>query len=297
MELFQKFVIFVLVAQVFANKTLLNSLEPSDSQLSQSVSQLIRKFYTRKGSSFHVVRAVEPFNNHLCNDIISEILHNVSDTIPKGIESFNQMVNAKNRKKFSVIIFTDSLKSLIKFFEKFTSPNYKFRRFFSVVLIEYMKHSEIESIFKLFWKLLIRNVNLIMMNDNGTVALFTFMPFNERKCGDTSPLIINTFDKDLMKWVHDEFHPVKTRNLYQCPLIITGAALTAEPSFMIRNDSNGNIEMYGSEKDIFLELSKKLNFAPIFEAFGSFPGLVFENGTSTGNFLNFLHHKVINCNL
>lgn len=51
---------------------------------------------------------------------------------------------------------------------------------------------------------------------------------------------------------------------------------------MTRYDSTGNIEVYGSEKDILVELSEKLNFKATFKIDGEFPGFVFENGTATG---------------
>lgn len=51
---------------------------------------------------------------------------------------------------------------------------------------------------------------------------------------------------------------------------------------MLRNDSNGNLELYGIEKDIFDEFSKMLNFKIKVEFHGIFSGFIFENGSATG---------------
>lgn len=51
---------------------------------------------------------------------------------------------------------------------------------------------------------------------------------------------------------------------------------------MARNHSNGTLEIYGIEKEIFMEFSRRLNFTPIFEPHGLFPGMLLENGTATG---------------
>lgn len=289
MEIVHKLLIFVIVGVVNANSSSLRSLKQSEFSVSQPAAQIITGFYMSKGTSFHVVRAVASFNKQLCNDIVSEVLQNVSDVIATAIENFNEMEKANGRKKFSVIIFTDSVKSIIKFQTKFSSQNFKFRRFFTIVLIRPLTNSDLKSIFELFWNIFVKNVNIIMMNEIGTADLFTFIPFSENKCGDTTPLIINTFDKDLVRWKRDEFHPVKTSNLHNCPILITGGVSASEPALMTRYDSKGNIEVYGSEKDIFLELSRILNFEPKFEIFGSFPGLVFENGTSSGKLSFHLH--------
>lgn len=278
-----KLVVLVLMAIALADSSFIKDSEPF---LAQSVAQIIKDFYTTKGTSFHMMIAVDGSNRHSCDDIISEVLKSVSNTMPAAIENFTEMKKVKDRKKFSVIVFTDSLRSVENFFEKFNEEGFNFGRYFTVVLINRVNIFDVKIMFDFFWKHLIRNVNLIMTSDSGNVDLFTFLPFNHNKCGDTRPLIINDFDKDLMKWKHEIFHPSKTRNLHKCPLLVTAGVSVAEPALMTRNDSKGNVEVYGSEKDIVLELAEQLNFKPNFETFGTFPGLVFENGTSSGFYLS-----------
>lgn len=252
-----------------------------ESHLLKAVVNIISEFYTVKGSYFHVINSVSNVNQDEFDDIITEVLKNSNFTVQ--IEDVKENFRKQKNKRFSVLIFTDSVDSFMKFYSKFSSQDFKLRRFFTVIFIEEIKNSETKLMFQYFWKLFIKNVNVIMRHKNGTIDLFTFLPFNEsNKCGDTTPVKINSFDKHLMKWDSNAFHPIKSRDMHKCPLIIGCAVGTCEPSLMTRNDSNGNVEVYGIEKDIFMEFSRQLNFEAKFEIHGRSPGLLFENGSASG---------------
>lgn len=173
-------IVLVLISVIIVDCNRLKSLEESNSLVNnaQPVVRIVKDFYSTKGMCFHLVRAVESSNMDQCNDIISEVLHITSDFIATSIENFAQM-EIVQKKKSSVIIFTDSLMSFEKFQSEsnFTTKNYKFRRFFTIVSINHLTMSDVESMFDLFWKRYIKNVNLIMNNGNGTVNLLTYLPY------------------------------------------------------------------------------------------------------------------------
>lgn len=283
-KLFKLLVILSLFSSFRCANFLINQLNniTQESQLSQSVFNIINEFYTLKGPYFHVINSVSDDKQEKFKDMITEVYKNVE--IANQIEDVKRNFTKQLRKRFSILIFADSLESFMNVFSKLSSSDFKFRRFLTVILIEEISLTEVETIFSLFWQKFITNVNLIVQHNNGTIDLLTFLPFNNRtnQCGDTTPVLINSFDNNLRKWKSNIFHPAKAHNMQKCPLIIGCSVGTNEPSLMARNDSKGNVEIYGIEKSIFDELSRQLNFNPKFEIKGSSPGLLFENGSASG---------------
>lgn len=257
----------------------------NQTRLSCAVAQIINDFYRREGSSFHIIKSVHVSSLYLFNDILTGVLRNIVYTeLATEIEDYATLKMMKDRKRFSVIIFVDSIKSFDRFFSKLTYDKFKLRRYFTIVVIKLLEKYELEMILDSFWSLFVKNVNIVMNSDTGGVDLFTFVPFNDRKCGDTKPVKINSFHDDQMKWRNRKFHPEKTRNLHKCPLIIGAGVGSSEPFIMVKNDSEGYEELYGIDKVIFDELSLKFNFKPKYEMHGNYPGSVFPNGTAVGEF-------------
>lgn len=262
-------------------------IETSDKKclFSHALSQLVNDFYSTKGPHYHIINAISGGDiDEIFKDLISEMVKET--TFPVKVESLNQLQIIEHSKRSSVFIFIDSLKSFVEFNKTFSSENFRFRHYFSVVSLNELNTQEMKSIFKVFWKNLIININLVSLNTNDTIELFTFLPFNEEKCEDTTPVKINNFNG--VSWESKVFHPIKTKNLHNCTLIIGCGAGSTEPNIMLRNDSDGKPELYGSEYDIFVEFSKELNFNTRFEVHGNYIGLIFDNGTATGEYLRML---------
>lgn len=284
MKLFLKlFIVTKLLREIYCASFLEDEVKKhdEDSIFIGAVANIVHVYYTTKSSYTNVINSVSERNQQQFKDIVTGVLKNFDTTVQ--IEDVKHILKKEERKRFSVLIFIDSTDSFMKYYSKFSLQNFKFQRYFTVILVIDFNVSEIQLIFDLFWKKFIKNVNLIIRHNNGTIDLFTFLPFNEtNKCGNTTPLKINQFDKGQLKWKSDQFFPLRVRDMQKCPLIIGCAVGTGEPALMMRNDSNGNEEIYGIEKDIFMELAWQLNFEPKFEVHGTSPGIFFENGTSAG---------------
>ena len=245
--------------------------------MTKAVVKIIQDFYISHGSYCHVISSVSRKNHNKLNDLITEVMK-VTKTVVQ-IENVEKNLTSQVRKRYSVLVFADSMESFLKFHSKLSSNDFKFRRFFTVVMTDERPLSEVEKIFDLFWKLSIKNVNLILRHNSGDIDLFTYFPFTKtKKCGETTAVKINNFNKDLGGWNSKSFHPVKVKNLQKCQIIIGCAVGTAQPWLINDKDK----EISGIEKDIFMELSKYLNFDPKFENHGTSPGSVFENGSATG---------------
>lgn len=258
-------------------------------KLSKAIASIINDFYTAKGSYFHVIKSVHGVSQNSFNDILTSVLQDINYTeIATEIEDYAGLKKIKDRKRFSVIIFVDSIKSFDRFFSKMTYDKFKLRRYFTIVLIETLEKFELEMIIDSFWNIFVKNVNIVMASKTGDVDLFTFVPFHDKKCGDTKPVKINSFDSDQMKWNGSKIHPAKTRNLHKCQLIVGAGIGSSEPYLMVRNDSDGNSEFHGIEKKTFDQLSRSLNFKPKYEIHGNYSGQIFPNGTAIGEFSNNL---------
>lgn len=283
MKLFNLFIIFVSTAIIQSKISEINSTK---SDLSQAVIGIIKDFYSLKGSYFHVIEAVDSSSkHHEYNEVITNILESVANAkLTTMLETGRNCKKAMgNHKRSSILVFIDSLESFRDFFKNLSANNFKFRQFFTIVAITSIDMFDIEEIFGWFWTASIKNVNLIMRSEAGTVSLFTFLPFSERKCGDTRPTVINKFDSNRTRWEGKLFFHMKT-DMHKCPLKIGGAIKSGAPSLMERNDSTGGTELFGMEKDIWDDLAELINFQPVYEVHGEFPGLLFQNGTATGEY-------------
>lgn len=252
-----------------------------DFHLINAIVNIVTRYHSLNGSHFHVVNAAGSENLYENNDIIKHFIK-VTKSIVQ-IENVEGISRNQQHKRYSSVIFVDSFDSLLKFLSKLSSKNFKFRRFFLIVLTKEFTLDEMEKSFEHFWRISIKNVDLIVRQSNSEVNLFTYLPFNKfNKCGDTPPVKINSYDESTGEWKTDKFYPIKVSNLHKCPLIIGCAVGTAQPWLINEKLPNGSVLLTGIEKDIFVEISLQMNFEPKFEIHGKSPGSVYENGTATG---------------
>lgn len=290
MKLFQLLLPFIINSSIHQTiaKFLLSEAVTSpkrDFYFAKAVSKIMEDFYQFMGPISSIVRSIEVQSTIIANDVINEVLSDSSKLdVATEIEDFEVLKVLPNRKRYSVIIYIDRVEKFLENFKSLTSDRFKFRRCFTVVAIKSLSFNDIQMVLEAFWKVSIKNVNLINQSDNSTVDLYTFMPFSEGKCGNTRPVKINTFNNDNLSWQNNVFHPKnKVKNLQNCALIMGVAIGTGEPYAMAENDSDGNQIISGIEKDLFTEFSRAFNFNAKYRVIGTFPGLIFENGTATGN--------------
>ena len=234
------------------------------------------------------------FNKTCIVQIINAIIHSEDNVIQGMLKSFVEVsfsvqiedfINLKTSKRsvklaMAVIIFVDSTES-VKIFQSLLQPeSFSHQGFITIVAIKHFKTDEISNIFELFWKTLVINVNLITPSVNGTLELFTFIPYNNLKCGDTMPVKINIFTN--YSWQTEKFHSEKIRNLNKCRINVAAAVVSAEPYVIEASETNRNHEIVGIERDMFEVFAKALNFELKIQNFGKLTGIIFENGSATG---------------
>ena len=193
-------------------------------------------------------------------DIISKLLKGF-DKLPFEIFDFKFTKTKTAPKPFQLaIILIESLQPLKNLFSLFVPENLNSKDFITIVTSKTLEIDKLNQIFEMAWQASVTNVSLVMTTINGSTELFTFMPFNGFKCGDTTPVKIDSFDIDCITWKTKKIHPKSVGNLQKCPVVVAASASSAEPCAIGRFDSEGNHEIFGIERDIFEELAKIFNF-------------------------------------
>lgn len=114
-------------------------------------------------------------------------------------------------------------------------------------------------------------------------SLYTFLPY-QKGCSILSTLKLASFKpSNFTKITHplNKVYPEKLENFHRCPLIV--AASIINPLVLPRNVSDPNSSYYGIDIDIITQMSETLNFAIIFKRSPDNHGVIFPNGSISGN--------------
>jgi hypothetical protein len=145
---------------------------------------------------------------------------------------------------------------------------------------------ELETIFSTLWKTNVVNLGVVTEKDD-LIQLMTFFPFGSDKCGDTTPIVLNGYNKQTMKWESSNFFPKKLKSLNNC--VVNFGSFLVIPTVMKKE--NGQI--YGSEADMIFNMGKIMNFTVKYKLFEMDSGVIHEkNGTGTGLMKRALNKEV-----
>lgn len=116
--------------------------------------------------------------------------------------------------------------------------------------------TELADVFKTLSSLALYNVNVLTVS-GGDVVMASFMPFQNAKCRDASPAIVNTYNETLHKWINEAIFPEKLRNFHKCPL---GVSTLLYPPAVMKSLSDGTARYYGSDVEVLNGLASAMNF-------------------------------------
>lgn len=212
--------------------------------------------------------------NH--RDVVEEVLKRNCGEL--GFRVDNYMKTGFIKKRFN-LVFINDIASFRSFNEKLLSKVFLFRGIYIFVLLN-GKFNEIQEIFSTLWAKKIFNVDVIF-EDAEAVNVVTFFPFSEGFCNDTTPKVIRTYRNGSFSEKNSIF-PDKFKNLHNCPLRVT--IFEGEFSVIKVNLPDGTVKLKGYDIDLVRELSKALNFKPVFKIIegNTTFGQVFPNGTVNG---------------
>ncbi|CAO1407675.1 unnamed protein product [Diamesa serratosioi] len=262
----------------------------SNETLENAVLKIMKSNSGKQYSTFYVIENSLESKEFTSKLFVDGLLNSSKATI---YEDQRQLIeNVNNTRSFSLIIVEDlaSFKNVLQYI---TPGRFHFGGYFLIVLRN-GNDEEIQTIFELLWKKYIYNVDILfVINDDNDdlVNLITFMPFNEVSCGNTTPILINQFNKSTDNWNCEEFFPKKFTNFYHCPIKIV--AFESTPAVMIKFTKNQSYEITGIEIDLIKKMSTIFNFS--IDLSLSEPGNygeVFENGSGTGSMEMVMNGKV-----
>lgn len=129
-------------------------------------------------------------------------------------------------------------------------------RLFLVFVEDKAENLILTELFESFSALAIFDVNVLLFN-GVNVVMTSFVPFQDNKCRNASPVIINVFNEASREW-SGEIFPNKLKNFHRCPLSFS--TLEYPPAVMRKTLDNGSLHYYGSDIEVVLGLSSAMNF-------------------------------------
>lgn len=106
------------------------------------------------------------------------------------------------------------------------------------------------------------------------------MPFNQKSCNDTSPILIDRYENGKFLENSKTFFPEKVKNLHKCQVRVS-VANNLQPFGYEKMTSSGELEVTGKEIFILRAIAENLNFTINFTYIGHF-GYFYESGTFLG---------------
>ena len=273
----------------------LDTVNSFDKILGLSVTEIAKNYYLKNSSHLNMIHSIKKGNHYKFIDVMDTLIFTFkSDETTFQIEDSETIHQTIDTKRSSNMLFIDSVKSFKKILKVLNSAYFKVGKVITIISIKELTISEMEMIFSLLFKQNLVSVNILSTNIARTVNLYTFFPFKDySNCKDTTPIIISTFDINSLKWSNsNNFYNRKTNNLMSCPIRIGAAAVSSEPGIMSRKLENGELEIYGVEKDIFDEFSTKINFTIDYVPYFNGVGSVYPNGTGFGVLGNVLNNDI-----
>ena len=253
---------------------------------------LLKLFDSSLSDNIKIASAVNAVINKLCLSRFNVILPPKSDFVdefgtqvisniklPVYVEQGTKLLENRKR-RFFVILLINSSDEFMNFYKQMTAKSFYFHGFFITVFPK-GKSTDMEIIFSLAWSKNIYNI-IIITQKSRHIEMFTFLPFaTPGKCGDLTPVKINSFDENSMKWQRKEFFPRKFKNLRGCS--IKCGVYKFEPIINVMTHDNGTAVVTGGlDVEIFNELIQTMNGKVDYTVYPTITGKIYPNLTGTG---------------
>ena len=195
-------------------------------------------------------------------------------------EMVGNILSIQKRRRRSTVFLVEEFEDFNAEHKIISSKYFRFNGLYLIVLVN-GKIPEIEEIFKRMWKIQIYKVVLIYEEDD-EVLVYTFFPFNDIKCDDTTPVLINKIINGRILNETEFFFPKKMKNLFSCP-IRASVSNSAIPLIIPVLHANESSSIQGPEIKLIETLADALNFK-IITTFFSDESYTFDNGSTLRSF-------------
>ena len=267
-----KFLLMLLFV-LFSSYESCKEITSNETLLGRSMSAFIQHGFAEITSLVFIVTS----NPKSSNDLLNQAIMGSAATVTVQLEQVSNLKQFSDRKRICVVLFIDDFKSFTKILVQMSPKLFKLKGYFLVVLTN-GSIPDIKTIFEACWKLFIHNVDVLLQEDY-SVKLITFIPFKSTRCSDTSPMVINEFTIDAGQWNSHSFFPHKFHNLFNCPITIA----TFENAPAVMQDPKSN-SIHGIDIDLMNNIAELMNFSLSMEYQADLDGrgYVLDNGSCTG---------------
>lgn len=158
-----------------------------------------------------------------------------------------------------------------------------------LIILSNGKFNEIDEMMEKLWILNILNVNVVF-EAKEIVYVQTFMPFDKENCYNFKLKTINQFINGKFIKQNSSLFPDKSKNLFGCPIRVSTSE-HAVPHVRVKKHINGSIDYYGRDMELMKVLSDKINFKLEITTNDSYQDVIFENGSSSGQWKRILENQ------
>jgi hypothetical protein len=251
------------------------------SQLTDAVNGIMSSAFTKEITTINLIVPETSEKLNELQDFKSELLSKNFLTRTHHVvvrqDTANHIATIPGRRKRCSIFIVASDGDFRDIYGKITANIFTLHGTFLIVFVD--DHDpDLKAIFTLLWNLQIHNVAIIYQNAIGKVLFDTFLPFNQLKCNDTTPITVNEWANGKFINGVENLYPDKMRNLQGCPIRLS-VSNRSEPYIFVKSLENGTFTFRGRDIKLIDALSKTLNFEISYSYVGN-RGYLVEQGVS-----------------
>lgn len=251
----------------------------SFSDLAEAVNRIADETYLHYCDTISLVFPDNSSYNHF--DFKDNFLSKSSSGLKAvNLESLSHLksLTGRHRKRLTILPIVN-YREFQESFKFFSTKIFHFNGFFVFVLVG-GSIPEVDKIFGTLWNIQIYNI-LVVFEDENSVRVLTFWPFNTGNCNDMTPVLVNEFRDG--KFVNNQtsLFRRKMRNLHNCPIRVSVITDT-EPYIFLEKFPNGSVSFKGGDVSLVKALSEALNFKIVFNNTSDL-GKFYDHATMTGN--------------
>lgn len=213
------------------------------------ITKLLKPFYCEKSS---IVDVICDDNIEQISDIVRSLLISFESCTSFQINSVHNASLVEKRRRVFNLLILENFASFSQLMLKVSRFEFNFNGFFSLIFID-IKLSEIVKVFDISWANFMHNLNVIAVDKFNRTTLFTYEPFRNGKCDDTSPILKHVSGSTTLI----DIFPNKMSNLHKCPLQVPEINYFQATQFSVEaNEST----ISGIEGDMLMATKDALNF-------------------------------------
>lgn len=229
-------------------------------ELIKAINFTVEEIFMKRFTTANIVTAVKDPTDPYFRDFRSTILIQNKGSCIYRLDNSTNIQSIKYRLKNNNIILLDNFKSFEIFNNNLKPDKFNFQGLYVLVFVN-GNFEESNLIFDILWKKSILNVNALYEeideNDESSVKMVTFFPFTKKTCGNTKPVVIDTFNVSTFNIHVENIFPEKVKSLHKCEVRMV--TFHRCPASCLSNKT-GIVTAVGYDIGIIDMIAERINF-------------------------------------